>query len=509
MRITSVYLLLGGQLLLLDELSRCLTLAFSVPPVMRRREESSFGVVLRRSAASPGNDQDNEEDTNRNHLLQENDDDDDVLPPPNNTSEDAFNGSAPLRPLGGGTAMIFEMARKYLIDFEKEVNDAAAIQDEQQRTTAAHSTQTSAAETERGGGGGVKQPPPRRRKVLPRWHPHNGISDLNPRFRTQAPVMNNVGYAKSIWRNVRKRDKPSLWRNALRTYDRMIVLEQQHQQESSSTKSSGTSLNIYRSAIHHEGAMLACAKLGLWQRALEIYHSVYEQELEQQQDDSQTKKLQQQQQSLSLTSPTSSTVSRSSTPERSNRVRKRSRVRVTDNMVVSLVRACCRASRLTSSSSSSPSSRTPSFRRIPLDTAREVLEQLYERHNIPMASYFVNPLAAAYQNLGYSEEAADLIETMLGDRVAGDEPENGVDILNVFDLSSKDKGSYSLLVESAVSSGDWAGAVEALSNMTEAGLYPNQRHVNTWTEVSERKRRPRAAGSWKKKRNDYWLESVR
>ena len=43
--------------------------------------------------------------------------------------------------------------------------------------------------------------------------------------------------------------------------------------------------------IHHEGAMLACAKLGLWQRALEIYYHVSD---IQQQQDRQQEQLQQQ-----------------------------------------------------------------------------------------------------------------------------------------------------------------------------------------------------------------------
>jgi tetratricopeptide (TPR) repeat protein len=388
----------------------------------------------------------------------------------NSSSEDPF-GSAPLRPLEGGANLIFEMARKYLIDFEKEVN-------EDERAAAQGEISSSSKHQ----GGSSIAPVKQRRKILPRWHPHNGISDLNPKFRTQAPVMNNVGYAKSIWRNVRKRNKPSLWRNALRTYDRMKIMEEQDTQ---------SSLNIYRSDIHHEGAMLACAKLGLWQRALEIYHEIYEQELENQEYQ---RMLQQKQLNLNSES--------TKNPER---IRKRNRVRVTDNMVVSLVRACCRASRLKISPETSPSA----FRRIPLDTAREVLEKLYERHNIPLSSYFINPLAAAYQDLGYPDDAAEIIENLLKDRVAGDEPENGADILNVFDLSAKDKGSYSLLVAGAVISGDWAGAVERLDNMTSAGLYPNQRHVNSWVEVSERKRQPRAVGSWKKKRNDFWLESVK
>jgi hypothetical protein len=88
-------------------------------------------------------------------------------------------------------------------------------------------------------------------KFLPRWHPHSGISDANPNFRNQSPAMNNQGFAKSIWRNVRKRNKPTLWRNALRTYDRMAILEDDL-------------LKIQRSNTHHEGAMLAWAKLGSW-----------------------------------------------------------------------------------------------------------------------------------------------------------------------------------------------------------------------------------------------------
>lgn len=389
------------------------------------------------------------------------------------------------------------------------------------------------------------------RKILPRWHPHNGISDINPHFRTQAPVMNNQGFAKSIWRNVRKRQKPSLWRHALRTYDRMLELE--YPLLAPSTSSSNTSpketttsppsnypssVKIQPTNIHHEGAMVACAKLGLWERALQIYHHVYEQEVDYKQYQVQLRNKK-----LNLLSPSTKN------PER---IRQKRRVFITDNMILSLIRACVRASKeestwpssssmssqATPSSISSPSSSTTTNsmkggngtvvngqkesmidpvhtnpvldpRRLPLDAAFEIVKTMEERHKIPLASAFVNPIAAAYQALGYREDAKTVITTLLSNRTVGEEPENGVDIVNVYDFSAKDKGSYSLLVQGAVATGNWAEAVEALGDMTEAGLYPNARHLNMWTEISERQSRSRAVGSWKKKRNDFWSESVR
>lgn len=376
-----------------------------------------------------------------------------------------------IRTLAGGPALIFEMARKSIL-FVQE----SAMADP------SNGNQMMLKRQQQG-------------KVLPRWHPHPGISDANPGFRTQSPAMNNQGFAKSIWRNVRKRHKPSLWRNALRTYDRMAILE-------------GDPINyvkIQRSNIHHEGAMLACAKLGLWQRALEIYHYVYQQEQE-----GQALFSQQEQEIRPATSDRSKSASN-----------KRKRVYVTDSMVLSLVRACVRASRLRSRRRGSPDDdcapalsqeqeeREAALRRIPLDTALEVMSTLQEEHNIPLVAYFVNPLASAYQSLGYVHEGRDILQTMLSNRTAGEEPEDRVDIFNVYDLCAKDKGSYSLLVQGAVVAGDWGSAIEALADMTNAGLYPNPRHCNVWSEISERQTSPRAVGSRKKKRDDYWTDSVR
>jgi len=299
--------------------------------------------------------------------------------------------------------------------------------------------------------------------VLPRWHPHAGIADVNPSFRTQSPIMNNQGYAGIIWRNVRKRDKPSLWRYALRTYNRMKTLEQDSQD---------SPLKIERTNVHHEGALLACDKLGLWQEALDIYRHVEE------------------------TATTNQTVVATT--------RRRKAVCVTDNMILSLVSACVRGSKQMARSETSLEAR-----RAPLDAARKELLEMEESHGLPLVARHLNPLAAAYQSLGLKGDAANLLEDNLADRTSGPEEENGDDPLNVHDINAKDKASYALLVKGSVSTGDWADAVEALKDMTEAGLYPNARHLNRWTEISESKTKQRSTRSWKKKREEYWLESVR
>lgn len=408
---------------------------------------------------------------------------------------DFRDGSEPklMTTFGGGTSLMFEMIAKRMLDWGNEAkpylleSENGRIKSPPKATTTETTTTTS---TE----GGATLPVDVSGKVLPRWHPHSGISDANPNFRSQAPAMTNQGFAKSIWRNVRKRNKPSLWRNALRTYDRMAVLENDPQL-----------LTIERSNSHHEGAMLACAKLGLWQRALEIYHYVYQVEQESQAQFDQAQK-QQLLNSKVASSPASIAAVR--------RSRIRRMVHVTDSMITSLVGACVRASRQRARDKGmqlSPEQEEAevALRRIPLDTALEVLTKIPETHNIPLVARHLNPVASAYQSLGYISRGMEILQTLLSNRTAGEEPEDGMDIFNVYDLCAKDKASYSLLVQGAVVTGDWGAAIDALSDMNKAGLFPKQRHCNIWSEISERQTRPRAAGSWKKKRNDNWAESIR
>jgi hypothetical protein len=316
--------------------------------------------------------------------------------------------------LAGGPALIFEMARKLVedSDYNKRTTTSSS--------TIKYTTTPSSSET--------RQQQSQQR----RWYPHSGISDVNPSFRTQSPAMNNQGFRNSIWRNVRKRNKPSLWKLALRTYDRMALLEVDPNFP-----------QIQRSNIHHEGAMQACAKLGLWQRSLEIYHYVYQQEmgviegnngngngngsinrqqqqpqLEEQEQLTQTQK-QKQSQTKSSKNKIQSTLGggrnggklstkNSKTNERTKKGNKKGSVYVTDDMVLSLVRATVRASRLRSRQkkkshdpplSPEQEEREAALRRIPLDTALEILSTLPEDHNIPLVAYYFNPLAGMFLGL--------------------------------------------------------------------------------------------------------------
>ena len=402
-----------------------------------------------------------------------------------NSSAQQEEGTELIQTLKGGPALIFELARRSIM-FVHDFDDTSIA------TPNAAQPAILARES--------------KRRVLPRWRPQNfdGVSNSNPKFRKQAPAMTNQGFAKTIWRNARKRNKPQLWRQALRTYDRMSILEQdpEYQQK----------LKIRRSNIHHEGAMVACAKLGQWQRALEIYHCVWQQEQEGRD---------------ALLSPQSQPDQKATTVPSSISTAARTgqgRVYITDNMILSLVKACVRASRSRSKkkgtsrnqqkregskNSSEVLDAEATLRRIPLDTAQQVLSTMQEDHSIPLMAHFVNPLAAAYQSLGYFQEARYVLNTMLANRTATEEePEVGADLLNVHNLWAKDKASYSLMVQGELAAGDYGGAVEALQEMTTAGLYPDKKQTNVWSEISLRQTRPRFVGSRKKKRDDYWTDNI-
>ena len=358
-----------------------------------------------------------------------------------------------VKTLEGGTAMIFDMARRMMVWDEEDAL-------EQKRAATAAAAAAAAAADDDNETTTVTATPPR-------WHPTMGISDRNPAFRTQSPTMSAQGYAGIIWRNVRKTSKPVMWRYALRSFDRM---EEQHQ----TTKNN--SVSVERSTIHYEGALLACAKLGLWERALEIYKQVEAKEAE---------LIRQRKNSRSLS------------------------VQVTDNMVQSLIRASIRSVRQKRRATNTQQQARLQDRRAPLDTAVEIVLQIEDKHNIPVVAQHLNPLAAAYQSLGLYTEAADLLRHNLKERITGPEPEDGSSApLNLNDIRAKDKAAYALLVKGAVSEGDWVGAVDALTNMTQSGLYPVSRHLNQWTEVSERKTKQRTTRSWKKKREEYLLDSV-
>lgn len=372
----------------------------------------------------------------------------------------------PIRTIGGGADMIFEMARQMLLwdeteDFmhREEPPTNTPLRTSQLLKNYQLGSETNTQEEEEAAEKG-----PWTVRVLPRWRPLEGVSDVNPKFRTQSPMMNSIGYSKTIWRNARKTNKPSLWRHALRTYDRMEQNAATKASDHLQQHSDQTKLKVPRTNSHHEGALVACAKLGLWKKALQIYQGVEKQQRNQ---------------------------------------GMYTKVSITDNMVLSLIRACVRRARDLENVG-----KTVQERRAPLDACTEILLAMEEHHGLPLVARHLNPLAAAYHKLGLIQEASTLLRMNLADRSSGPEAESGEDTFNINDVRAKDKGSYSLLVKGAVLEGSWADAVDALRTMTDAGLYPNSRNLNAWTEVSERKTKQRATRSWKKKRDESWLESV-
>jgi pentatricopeptide repeat protein len=285
--------------------------------------------------------------------------------------------------------------------------------------------------------------------LLKVWHPSDGISDVNPAFCTKSPIMTNQGYAGTKWRNVRKRSKPAMWRYALRTFDRMALDDR-----------------VKPAYIHYEGALLACAKLGLAVRALEIYRQV---ETEQ-----------------------------AILQKKSNAASQDLLVHVNDNMIMSVIKTCVRASvQRTKTVINDDNGEVCTVllsieeRRATLDGAVQIAAQMEAKHDIPLCAVHLNPLAKAYQKLGLLSEANNLLRNNLQDRVSGPEAEiaSEQNRLNIYDVKAKDKGSYSLLVQSAVTDGDWGEAIDALREMTEAGLFPANRHLNAWTGISERKKK--------------------
>ncbi|KAL9183837.1 hypothetical protein ACHAXT_004693 [Thalassiosira profunda] len=444
---------------------------------------------------------------------------------------------------------------------------------------------------------------------LPRWRPsairQQSISNSNPSFRTTAPVMTNAGYAGILRRNSRKRSKPSMWRHALRVYSKMGELEKEAREvdapapgesegsnnkgsqipgvgnylasienAGSTTSSAGRRTKIRRSTAHHEAALVAASKLGMWEEALLIFNR----------------------------------VEKSALP---NSTARRRRGRVTDNMILSIVSACVKGSKVKRSASPAPSdidagsessnaavtgnvteasdtmivppppSRpllrelTVEERRKPLDMARDIILSMETKHDIPLMARHINPLASAYNRLGLRSEAAALINDQLEDRspppptkrskaskqnekreaeltsenpgfegvqLLGEWSDDDLDAkaeeeefsdgyevqqLNVHQLKSKDRASYALLVQGAAMEGDWVGAVKELQRMTDAGLHPNSRNLNSFSEVMERGCRPTGNGeqkdesdayyyggrrrrrSWKKKRDSIWLGNLR
>jgi hypothetical protein len=433
----------------------------------------------------------------------------------------------------GGPSMIFAMARRMLVWDDEDYQAGRVLND-------------------------ASNKPRAKVKVLPRWHPHDGIADANPNFRTQSPVMNNKGYGATIQRNSRKNNKPGLWRHAYRTYVKMrdIELEQQQQQlqrqiqiqreelqgrnereqsldknleeeednrklldvtkKSSSTLSGNDARYRYPSKVkikrenrHFQAALVACAKLGLWREAIFILNEMEE-------------VLQED-------------------PSFANNPKKA--VTINEYVILSVVKACIRGmkNRLKKDGYHKKQNGQESCRES-LDSARDILFSIKQRYNISPSPMLVNPLSSAYQYLGLYLDAEQVLnyfllqmpnmgkketqERNLLENTAATYLTEGIkdlsDIMSTNETTTaaitttpppppplpslmtsshcKDDASYNILIKNSVLQGNWASAIHGLQEMTNAGYYPKSKNLNAWSEAAmKRERRPKKP-TWIKQR---------
>jgi len=384
-----------------------------------------------------------------------------------NTIDDVGETEPMQQTLSGGPALIFAMARRMLVwedeSYEGDPNtrnsgpykSIGSSESKSQTSITASSSKT--------------------RTVLPRWHPHDGIADNNPYFRSEQPLMNNRGYAGVIRRNSRKRGKISLWRHAIRVYDKMRTLEEE----------GGGELRIRRGTEHHEAALVAYAKLGLWRDSLRIYTELANLDVDNTN-------------SISYVAPDDSSDSRSKYFNRPEIISEDgSKEKVTDNMILSIISACVRGSK-------SKKYDSPKERRAPLDAAKDIVFAMEKRHDIVLASRHVNSLAAAYQKRGLSIESSNLLQRTLAQRtkptLKNDDTQGYSSAGAINEVSAKDGASYNILIQGAVSEGDWSSAIDSLRSMTETGHYPSNGNLNSWTEIANKRERRGSGRKMKKTR---------
>lgn len=100
----------------------------------------------------------------------------------------------------------------------------------------------------------------------------------------------------------------------------------------------------------------------------------------------------------------------------------------------------------------------------------------------------VNPLVARYQRLRLYDETSELLDALSERTGKSDE-------LNINNFSAKDSASYGLIVREAVITENWSDAVQALKNMTDHGVFPMERQINSWSEATYKNSRGRSIGN--------------
>ena len=400
--------------------------------------------------------------------------------------------------ISGGPSTIYSMARRMLVwddqDYQmrKVLNDSSEYNEE----IIANITKTS--------------------KILPKWHPHEGIADSNPNFRTSPPIMNNKGYAKAIFKNARKNNQPSLWRHSLRTYNKMRDVEIEQARATSPSK-----LKIRRQSIHFHGALLACSKLGLWREAVTIYEEMKHIQMYQKQQ-------------LEASADVAAISDKISDDDLQNLIVQlpRKPIDVNAYIVQCIIKACIRGMKYrvhhqkksegnqASSQNSKPNEYyyTIEEQREPLDIASSILRSLEEIHDLIPTNMHVNALAAAYQYLNLNEDASMLLDKYLVDdknqeeKTAVNSAANYLTNGETLDLSEyrpskprKDEASYNILIQNSVARGDWGSAIDNLKMMTESGHYPKSKSLNIWSETAAKRERRSRKSTWVKQREEILM----
>jgi hypothetical protein len=320
----------------------------------------------------------------------------------------------PLQPvvttLKGGSDLLFRMVRQQQQQQQQQQQGIASAVPRWQ-PPGSGSTSTSATSTASAASPAIPQRQP--------------LSRSSSTSKSLPPVLLPLqarAAAATIWKNARQRNKPSLWRYAIRTYDRLPPSQTTN--------------------VHYEGCLVAAAKLGWSEKALSVYETV------------RARQQQQQQQQQQASSP----------PQQQLR---RSTIHLTDHMMLSLVKACVGDAVRTKNTAI-------------LDAVVEILEQRQEDFEQPTttAAHW-NPVAAAYRKLSHHDTARAILDVLPAPRFDG-----GARRFHLQHVYAKDKGSYAINVSTSVARGDFGRAVLDLKDMTELGMYPETRHLDEWAALS-------------------------
>jgi hypothetical protein len=171
-----------------------------------------------------------------------------------------------------------------------------------------------------------------------------GISNVNPSFRTSSPIMTSAGYAGILRRNSRKKMKPSMWRHALRVYDKMADLEKTTIESDSQSKKKA----VRRKTVHHEAALVAASKLAMWEEAIKIFRTVEEMP--------QTKIRRVERAIVGIGDGSTRVLNNTHDEQVTSSVRTTSAV--TDNMILSVISACIKGSKVKRTANRTPNATT-------------------------------------------------------------------------------------------------------------------------------------------------------